>query len=183
MEKSGFFNSVLDGDGKPDRRYLAEDFAEYFSSFISNGIFPNPKTNLQVEANNDMTITVLEGKAWINGYFYINTDNYVLSLAPADGFLNRIDRVVLRLDHIDREIRLYIKQGEFASDAVAKELQRDKDAYELSLADIQVNAGATKITNDDIIDTREDNYLCGWVHRTITQKVPASWGELRGYLK
>lgn len=37
MEKSSFFNSV-----SHDRTYKAEDWAEYFASFIGNGRFPRP---------------------------------------------------------------------------------------------------------------------------------------------
>lgn len=36
MEKSSFFNSV-----SHDRTYKAEDWAEYFASFIGNGVFPS----------------------------------------------------------------------------------------------------------------------------------------------
>ena len=46
MEKSSFFNSV-----SHDRTYKAEDWAEYFASFIGNGVFPVPSTGLQVVAN------------------------------------------------------------------------------------------------------------------------------------
>ncbi|MGH4125286.1 MAG: hypothetical protein ACREV6_20405 [Clostridium sp.] len=41
MEKSSFFNSV-----EGDRKYKASDFASYFNSLLTNGVFPNPSTNL-----------------------------------------------------------------------------------------------------------------------------------------
>ncbi len=98
MERSSFFNAELKGE-EYDRVYLAEDFARYFASFIGNGVFPNPTTNLQViAADNNMTVKLKSGKGWINGYFYENTDDLVLNVDVADGVLNRIDRVVLRLD-------------------------------------------------------------------------------------
>ncbi|MBU3153892.1 hypothetical protein [Clostridium estertheticum] len=53
MEKSSFFNSVAG-----DRKYKASNFADYFNSLLTNGVFPNPSTNLQVINNNNMTITV-----------------------------------------------------------------------------------------------------------------------------
>ncbi len=105
MEKSFVFNSV-----NGDRRYKAEDFREYFASFISNGVFPNPSNNLQVIANNDMTITIKAGKGWINGAIYINTDDYILNIDVADGVLNRIDKVVLRMDTAERKIYSYVKK-------------------------------------------------------------------------
>ena len=71
MEKSSFFTS-LNGD----RKYKSEDFAKFFGTLIGNGVFPNPATGLQVKAlNNDMSITLLPGEAWINGYFYNKESN------------------------------------------------------------------------------------------------------------
>jgi len=162
--RSGFFNSV-----NGDRIYDAKRFAEYFSSFIGNGIFPNPSDCLQVISNNDMTITVRPGKAWINGYILINDDDYILEIEPADGVLNRIDRIVARYDVVDREIRLEVKKGTFASEPTAPDLQRDADAYELALADIYISAGATSITQANITDLRLSTELCGIVHGTVEQ--------------
>lgn len=78
MEKSSFFNAIIDQNGTPDRVYLAEDFAKYFSTFIGNGVFPNPANQLQVVAvDNNMQIRIKAGFAWINGYMYQNTDDYI----------------------------------------------------------------------------------------------------------
>lgn len=163
MEKSSFFNSV-----NGDRRYKANDFAEYFNSLITNGIFPNPATNLQVMANNNnMTVTLKLGKAWINGYIYINTDDLILNVAVADGVLNRIDRVVLRMDTTQRKIYAYVKKGVFASTPVASTLQRDADAYELALADIYVSKGAVNIVQANVTDVRLNSDLCGIVSSLI----------------
>jgi len=162
--RSGFFNSV-----NGDRKYDAKRFAEYFASFIGNGIFPNPSDCLQVISNNDMTITVRPGKAWINGYILINDDDYILEIEPADGVLNRIDRIVARYDVVDREIRLEVKKGTFASEPTAPDLQRDTDAYELALADVYIAAGVVSVTQANITDLRLNNELCGIVHGTVEQ--------------
>ncbi|MEG2412619.1 MAG: hypothetical protein RSA29_17675 [Clostridium sp.] len=170
MERSSFFNAILNQDGVPDRAYLAENYARYFASFIGNGVFPNPSTNLQILANGtDMNISLQSGKAWINGYFYENTDILTLPISAADGVLNRIDRVVLRLDFLNREIKAYVKKGTFASAPVAQVLQRDADMYEIGIADIAVNKGAIKITQANITDLRQNNSLCGIVHGTVEQ--------------
>lgn len=168
MEKSSFFNAELVGE-EYDRSYLAEDFAAYFASFIGNGVFPNPSNNLQVISNNDMTVYLNAGKGWINGYIYVNTTNLKLNITPADGVLNRIDRVVLRLDFINREIKAYVKKGTFASSPVAPVLQRDADMYELGLADIYIKAGAISIAQADIMDLRLNNSYCGIVHGVVDQ--------------
>lgn len=168
MEKSSFFNSELVGETY-DRVYLAEDYAEYFASFIGNGVFANPSSNLQIVANDNMTVTLKAGKGWIDGYFYHNTDDLIISIDVADGVLNRIDRVVLRLDFINREIKAYVKKGVFASLPVAIGLQRDADMYELALADVKINKGDIKITQANITDLRLNSSLCGIVKGTIEE--------------
>ena len=162
--RSGFFNSV-----NGDRKYDARRFAEYFATFIGNGVFPNPSNNLQIIANNDMTVTVSPGKAWINGYILVNDDDYTLTLDPADGVLNRVDRVVARYDTVDREIRLEVKKGVFASTPVVPALQRDADAFELGIADIYIGKGVISINQGNITDLRQSSELCGIVHGVVDQ--------------
>lgn len=162
--RSSFFNSV-----NGDRRYLANNFAEYFASFIANGIFPNPSNTLQVYEKTNMTVTVKPGKGWINGYFAINEYDYDLTLDNADGILNRIDRIVLRLDFNARTISIAVKKGTFASTPVAPILQRDADVHELALADVYVTKGTTSIKQSNITDQRLNNALCGVVHGTVSQ--------------
>lgn len=178
MEKSFVFNSV-----NGDRRYKAEDFREYFASFIGNGVFPNPSSNLQVVSNNDMTITVREGEGWINGARYVNTDDLVLRVEVADGVLNRIDRVVLRFDNLERNITCKIKKGTFASVAVPQTLQRDADAYELCIAEIRVDTGATSVVQSKITDTRLNSGLCGIVTQTVkTIDTTELYNKLQAYI-
>ena len=167
MERSGFFNAIIQ-NGTPDRSYSAENFARYFGTFIGNGVFPNPSTQCQVIANDDMTVTIKAGRAWINGYMYENTDDYIVALDVADGLLNRIDRVVLKLDFLNREIKSYVKKGTFASSPIAPALQRDADAYELGIADIYIAAGATSIVQANITDQRQNQNYCGIVDSLIT---------------
>ena len=162
--RSGFFNSV-----NGDRRYLASDFAEYFATFIGNGVFPNPSTGLQVVEATNMTVNVKAGKGWINGYYFVNDSDYSLALDVADGTLKRIDRIVLRLNFSSREIVLAIKKGTFASSPIAPTLQRDADAHELALADVYINNGATAISQANITDQRLNTSLCGIVKGTVDQ--------------
>ena len=164
MEKSSFFNSV-----SGDRVYRAEEWAEYFASFIGNGVFPVPPTSLQVVAGSGMAVAVKTGKAWINGYFYYNTSDLPVTLATADGVLNRIDRIVVRWDLTERKISVAVKSSTPATSPVAPALQRDADAYELCLADVLVGAGVTAISQANITDRRLDGSLCGVVAGVVDQ--------------
>lgn len=176
MEKSSFFNSV-----NGDRKYKAEDFANFFNSLVTNGVFPNPSSNVQVLANNNMTVTIKVGKAWINGYCYYNDSDFVLPISVADGVLNRIDRVVLRLDTAGRAIKAVIKKGVFASTPIAKDLQRDADGFELGLADIYIGKGVTSISQVNITDLRMNTSLCGWVNSLIQADTTAIFNQFQAW--
>lgn len=162
MEKSFPFNSI-----NRDRLYSADDWRSYFATLIGNGVFPNPSTGLHIISNNNMTISILEGKGYINGAIYHNTDNLILPIDPADGTLNRIDRIVMRFDTLDRIIKCKVKKGTFATNPVAPTLQRDADAYELCIAEIRIDKGITSILQSKITDTRLNSELCGIVTQTV----------------
>lgn len=162
--KSGFFNDV-----NGDRVYLAEDYAEYFASFIGNGVFPNPSNGCQIIASDGMKVVMKPGKAWIEGYYFVNYDDYNLSFDVADGVLKRIDRIVLRYTVLNRDIVPVVKKGVYASSPVAPTLQRDADAYEIALADVLINNGAISISQANITDQRLNTALCGIVHGTVDQ--------------
>lgn len=185
MEKSSFFNSI-----NHDRRYKAEDWAEYFKSFIGNGVFPNPSTGLQVIASNEMTVQVMAGKAWINGYFYLNTDNLNIKLDNADGQLNRIDRIVVCWDLSERKMSVKVKPSTYSADPTPAQLQRDATKYEIALADVHVGRGTTDIRQNNITDLRLNSELCGVVTGVVKQidttdiynRVNAEIEEIRGDL-
>lgn len=158
-ERCGFFNS-----NNGDRKYKAEFFAEYFASFIANGVFPNPSTGCQVMSNGDMTVTVKTGKAWINGFYYHNDSDLILPVEVADGVLKRIDRIVLQYNIIDRTIRAAVRKGAFASTPEAPVMQRNADTYELAIADIAVDNGVISISQAAITDLRLSETYCGISH-------------------
>ncbi|MEK4024484.1 hypothetical protein [Sporosarcina sp. FSL W7-1283] len=165
MMRFGMFNSV-----NGDRRYKAEDFAQYFATFIGNGIFVRPSDCLQILANGDsMSVIVRPGKAWINGYYLINDEDYTLSLDKGDTTLNRIDRIVIRLDYTERKMSVQVKRGTLSASPVAPILKRDADAYELALADVYVAKGSLNISQAIITDTRLNNNLCGLMHAVVNQ--------------
>lgn len=159
MEKCSFFNDIND-----DRIYYAEDFANHLKKYFTNGIFNN---ELQVIANNDMTITIKAGDANIEGYRYSNTGDLIKTIDTADGTLKRIDTVVLRLDLTNRLISAQIIKGTFSDNPTAPALVRSSTIYDLKLADIFVGAGITSITQSAITDTRFLESVCGVVASTV----------------
>ena len=170
MERCGFFDANLVGE-EYDRVYLAQHFAAYFASFIANGVFAEHSNQLQVTemATPQMQIGIEKGQAWINGYWYENTDVLYIPVDVADGVLNRIDSVVLRLGFSERNMWLAVKKGTPAVNPIAPEVTRTVDYYELQLATISIPASSIKITQAQITDTRMNQDVCGWVTGVVEQ--------------
>ncbi|GAK03127.1 structural protein [Geomicrobium sp. JCM 19037] len=103
-----FFNSTPD-DRRPKQ---AEDWANYFSKFLTTGLYhKNAEAGLAVTSDAQMRVLVDAGAAFFSGYMYENTAPLPLTVPLADN--NRIDRVVVRLNlnEDQRNIRAHIKQG------------------------------------------------------------------------
>jgi len=174
MEHSGFHPSV-----NGDRKYKAIDWAEYFASFITNGVFPIlrlghpaeqiPSAGLQVTADEGMKVILNPGRGWINGRIYRNTGYKEMIIDTADGVLRRIDRIVMRWDLLGRDLYTYVKKGAPASTPQPQGLQRDADAFELCLADVFVNNGVVNITQANITDQRFNMSVCGITTGVIQQ--------------
>ncbi len=145
-QKYGFFNSVNN-----DRVYDASDVARFLSKFFTNGVFNN---SLAVSSNDNMTISVATGNANINGYSYENTESLTLDINEADSELDRIDSVIVRLDLTNRQITTQILEGQYATTPSQPSITRTGTIYDLRLANILVSAGSTRITTEDITDTR-----------------------------
>ena len=171
-ETSGFFNAeMVEGDGSTtyDRIYYADQFAYYFSKFISNGVYINPATQLKVTSKGELKLNVAVGDAFINGYWYKNDENFELQLAQANGSLPRIDRIVLRWDSLTRYINLAILQGNPAATPSAKNLTRNADTWELGLADVYIERGVLSVSDANITDLRPDRTYCGYVAGVVSQ--------------
>ena len=170
MERCGFFDANLVNE-EYDRVYLAQHFAAYFASFIGNGVYAEHSNQLQVTemTTPQMQIGIERGQGWINGYWYENTDTLYMPIDVADGVLNRIDSVVLRLGFSERNMWLAVKKGTPSINPSAPEVTRTADYYELQLATISIPAGSIKITQAQITDTRMNQDVCGWVTGVVKQ--------------
>lgn len=161
MEESGFFASI-----NGDRKYKSDLIATFFSKLFANGVFNN---ELQVQANDDMTVTLKSGTAFINGYFYNNTIDKVINISLSDTEQSRIDSIVLRFSKENRQIIADVLEGSYADNPVAPELTRNSNIYELRLCNISVNKQADSITTSMIEDCRFNSTDCGQVISAVQQ--------------
>ena len=160
MERSFPFDSE-EVNGKPDRVYVAEDFTRYFSTFISSGIFLEDSTNLQVLANGDMTVTYKKGDAIIDGTRYWNPTDIIIQLDPADGVMDRIDRISFTWIREERDVHYTVQKGELSFSPKPPACRRTAEYKDYVVADVYVRAGAISIGQKDITDQRLNSEVCG----------------------
>lgn len=164
MEESSFFNSV---DG--DRQYDMEQFALYFKQFLSTGIYHTDNVPaLKVSTVAGLTSKIEPGSAYIEGFMYSNTEDITFTHEAANPTNPRIDRIVIRLDRSlnKRSVNAVVKKGTAATTPQPPALQRDDIVYEISVAQVRVNAGSTVINS--ITDERLNTSVAGLVSSLIT---------------
>lgn len=174
--RSGFFNSNIvgwdDRTGLPkfDKAEDAEFLAKFFSILSQNGIYAETGYEYQVITNGatGMQAFVKGGIAMINGLMAWEENTRTIVFQASES-LDRIDRVVLRLDLATRTIDLFVKKGVASSRPEAPALTRpitgqNGDIYELGIADVLITKNSTTITQSKITDTRFNSDLCGVIY-------------------
>jgi hypothetical protein len=130
--------------------------------------------HFSVTANDDMTVTVSPGLAWLKaeqfwGVNAFENNSRVLPLDTADGFLSRIDAVCVRLDKNQNRGEIIIKKGSYSPQPPAvTPPARNLDYDEIYVATIRVQAGATSIGQIDITDQRLNEDYCGIMRDGVT---------------
>lgn len=157
-----FWNSVNN-----DRLYDANSFEEWLSHFFTTGVFAD---ELQVTASSGMDVKVAPGYANLKGKVRFFESVSTLKLETAGATYPRIDTVVIERNDTDRMISIKVMKGAYNGDnPVATAPVRSAAVYQIVLAQIYVAAGATKITQEDITDTRSNNSVCGIVTGTVKE--------------
>lgn len=149
-----------------DRVYDANDFSEWLKKFYTTGVFNG---DLEVTAAGGMTVSVSSGYVNIEGKVKFFSTPTTLTLATASGTYGRIDTVVAECNYTDREIKLKVVTGTYSTSPTATAPVRTAAAYQLVLAQIDVGAGASSISADNITDKRMDSNVCGYVTGTVNQ--------------
>ena len=149
-----------------DRVYDANDFSEWLKKFYTTGVFNG---DLKVTAAGGMTVSVSSGYVNIEGKVKFFSAPTTLTIATAGGTYKRIDTVVAECNYSDREITVKVVTGAYSTSPKATAPVRTAAAYQLVLAEIDVPAGATEITQKNITDMRTDSSVCGLVTGTVSQ--------------
>lgn len=153
----GFFNSK-----NLDRTYTAENFNEYLSSIICNGIQDTYGTAFKLTAK-DMQLIIGSGKAWIDGHYFISDSSYTIDLSKyADESLPRYLSVGIccNTDENHRNIGFEVLPGTPASSPSIPYFSDSKYKTYLTICVVKLDAGATQL---NVTDYRADENYCGYV--------------------
>lgn len=156
---------TYDENGVPvyDRAVTSAPLRKLIKSLFSDGVLPNPSTNLQVIAGEGMNVIIQPGFAVCNGCLKLEEEQRTLSTQASNASYDRIDTVVMRLNDNDTEriCDLYIVQGIPSENPVRPELTRNASVWEIGLADLFISKNDTSISNQRITDTRYETERCG----------------------
>lgn len=157
----GFFNSK-----GLDRTYTAENFTEYLSSIICNGILDTYGQMFKLTAaSSGLEVTLGTGKAWIDGHYFINDARYSIDLTSyQDESLPRYVAIAILLDVGEsvRSVSLEITPGTPAENPSLPSLPSDENKTRLLMYAVRLNPGATELPDRDWYDYREDKNVCGY---------------------
>ena len=156
---------TFESDGTPvyDRAITSAPLRKLIAKLLTDGVLPNPSTNLQVEAGSGMNVVVNPGFAICAGGLKLEENQRTLAIQAADSNYDRIDTVVLRWNDNDSEriCDLYIVEGIPAASPLRPKLTRTESIWELGLADLFINKNSSAISNQRITDTRYETARCG----------------------
>lgn len=158
---------TFESDGTPvyDRAITSAPLRKLYKKLFSDGVMPNPSTNMQVSAGSGMNVIVSPGFAMCNGCLKLEEAQRTLAVQASSATYDRIDTVVLRLNDNDSEriCDFYILEGTPATSPVRPTLTRTESIWELGLADLFIAKNSTVISNQRITDTRYETARCGVV--------------------
>lgn len=154
--------------------------------WLSTGVIRSVLSELQVYGDSTgMQAKVRTGAAWIKGHYYESDTEETLAIGAADSINPRIDRVIIRLDWTANTVQLAVLQGVAAVSPVAPALTQNSSRWEISLAQVRVNANVTTIAAGNVTDERPMasaikssgglGSLTGWMKDTTTGVI-FQWG-------
>ena len=166
----------------------AEDVMRWHHGRTSGVFAADGNAAVRALSTPGMAVEVTDGTGWMtnaggNGVvWWIDNETkggekLKLTIDPADGVLNRIDRVIVEwktTNYVDYP-EVKILKGKPSSTAAAPALTNTNIVRQISLAQISVKAGTTAITASAITDERLDASVCG----IVTEKVSVDTGTMQ----
>ena len=174
----------------------AEDVMKWLHGRTSGVFAAADNASVSALAESTMAVTVSDGIGWManagkDGVVWwidnqaVNGSKLQLNIDPADGVLNRIDRIIVEwqtTNYVDYP-EVKVLKGSLSSKATAPALTNNSTVRQISLAKISVAAGTTAITASMITDERLDASVCGLVTESISIDTSTMQNQFEALLK
>lgn len=174
---SGFFNSF-----NGDRKYNAEQMSTLFNGIINDGVFANIGNVFAVTATTGFTVNIDTGRAWFNGAWINNDEIYPVLLDPPEVVLDRIDAIVIEVNHtqsVRNGLFKAVKGAPAESASVAPPTMTDtEDVHQYPIAFIARPANSTSIVQSNIqnkVGTSDCPYITGILEVHNIDNIIAQW--------
>lgn len=143
----GFYNSV-----DHDRQYSAEDFGDIFNGIINDGVFMNIGDHFSIYPSSELTVAVAPGRAWFNGTWTENDNNYLVTIEEPEVLQSRIDVIALEIDKRNdyRRNRIVVLKGVPAATPSRPGLTQTGGLYQYALGYVTIKPTTTAISASDI---------------------------------
>lgn len=173
---SGFFNSK-----NGDRRYSAEEMSAIFDGVINDGVFANIGTAFKVTADGTTNIAKVGiGRCWFNSTWLLNDAILPLIMPDSDVLYDRIDAIVIEINHSDyvRAGSIKVIKGKAAQSPQKPTLINVESLNQYAIAYVRVPAGSTTIGQQDItnnVGTSTCPYVTGILQVQNIDNIVAQW--------
>lgn len=175
--------------------YQGAEWLMHWHHGRTSGVFGADKKAAVKAAADTMAVTVSDGLGWLsnsegNGIVWwvdhekANGSPLQLTIPTADSVLGRIDRVVVSWQTTNYVARpnVEILKGTPSSAPVPPALTNNSTLRQISLARINVPAGALAITPDLITDERLDTNVCGIVTEKVSVDTSVMQSQFEAFL-
>jgi hypothetical protein len=174
----------------------AEDVMKWLHGRTSGVFAAGENASVSALVDPTMAVAVSDGNGWMsnkkgdgivwwNDHETTNGTKLQINIDPADGVLNRIDRIIVEwktTNYVDYP-EVKVLKGSLASTAVAPALTNNSTLRQISLAQVFVAAGTTAITASMVTDERLDASVCGLVTESISIDTSVMQNQFEALLK
>lgn len=173
----GFYDS-LNGD----RKYSAIQFGSMFDGMVQDGIFMSIGTCFRVTPGEGMMLQVGIGRAWFDHTWTLNDAIMPIYLDQSELLLNRIDAIVIDVDHRQeyRKNDIIVIKGTPATVPEKPVLEKTSLHKQYPLAYVTVSAKVTAIRAADIesaIGTSATPYVTGLLETVNIDALLDQWKD------
>jgi hypothetical protein len=129
-------------------KYTSAEFSKLIKGLTQNGISSTFGDSFEITASG-LTLTAGSGCVFIEGRYGYNDNDTTIVLDAETVSLQRIDRIVLELNTVNRTIELKVVKGTAAGTATVPELTQNSLTYQLPLYKVLITNGSTTTLTDE----------------------------------